>query len=1483
MDAVVGMRDLLAAANRQKEDAFVNGLEAVIQAQKAQEARIAAQDEQIAFLKAQSNDGVEQRIADCERRLEERLPQITQAIEKRLGKVESSLGESFHALETLIASLSAGKRKALDLLVAQAVTAFSGSSVHMTDEQRVTFVQKRVRGFLRRRRVVNREDATAKTLAELAAFKETTKRELEEAARGRDAERDAADAARRRADAERDAERDATDAARRRTDDERDAKRDAADAARRADRDEERKERESAVQEGDQALQREREDLARDRDADARARDDEARRREEERAAAVREREEALARREAAATEREAAATGDAAEARAEAARARTESKAETEAEIERLRQEARDKDAAMQRTRAEAAAERVAALEREEKATRDAAQARAEAAAAKGASDELVNFLQQHPDLEKEVADDGAVEQRLIDFEKRSADAFFRLEQMIELRVAQSAELEKRIQAIASGEERIGGSSKRKPVNAVKAKEKVVAKAKRAAKEVEEFTTEFKNAARECFQLIDKDNGGSLSKAEIVEAVRSDRKVIRFLTTCGEDNLIFLLHPPRLAKALEVLDTDNSGEVDIDEWEEATDRGLAKRLDQLANERERREKAAAAEDENFSVEFLGAARKVFEMIDVDESGTLDKAEVVTAVRGNQKVIKFLVNCGEKNLQYLLVPARLDAALAAMDTDRDGSIDCDEWEKCIKLALENKLQQRAAKRELDDKKAAKQIEEFTHEFKNAARECFQLIDIDEGGSLSTSEIVRAVKEDRKVIAFLQTCGEDNLQFLLHPPRLKKALAILDTDASGEIDIDEWEEAINRGLAKRLEAMAKERERMKRAAEQADKEFSAEFLSAAREVFQMIDADESGTLEKAEVVRACAINEKVIAFLQDCGDANLQYLLVPARLEAALAQMDTDNDGSISSDEWADCIENALATKLEQRAVAHEVELQQTLKTVSVVAPIIEYDPLPEPVGEENAELREDVTKLTHFVDRLQIRCEDFFKQQAAEQAKANEDHVQERRVRLNCVDALQALRDGVGAARGVDGRTGSELESLDSVCRRTLAALPTRKTLLKDPEPRALKPSALLRLRMAAAALDRAVDATVEEPFALAGALNHAQRSQPRLQDANEDPYSTWHAPLASALDATCALLDRHASPSAGALDLLKVCPPKRKRRNPEETPCSNDEALAEWGRRMDKGLVPAARQWRVVSGLVDDDTEDTQPPVVQAVYEDVWTSDGEDTGVLKRDVVQAQTTAEAAQRACLRLDAALEEIVAQMRGGFASKGDLKEVEEHLRRLASIQRGTADEIAANRSGLSDYERELQRVADSVRASQAKTPRYDRLEQLILRKADAEAVARVTTEIRGRVDGVEIKAAEFVVPEPQMGDEVFSVRWMGGQRSYAPPQNAPEPVRQRSMGVMPPSASVDLDVAGTRAPVDRRQVRIATPPRGMRAQDMRLAMEAPDVFLAMQNRNKPLAKQPPKHMRAEVAARVAPPMGRHSVASRDEFPPGPGMY
>ena len=65
---------------------------------------------------------------------------------------------------------------------------------------------------------------------------------------------------------------------------------------------------------------------------------------------------------------------------------------------------------------------------------------------------------------------------------------------------------------------------------------------------------------------------------------------------------------------------------------EEAIQRGLKRRLEQLSEERERRARAAAAADEDFSAEFLTMARQVFDMIDVDESGYLDKDEIIDAV-----------------------------------------------------------------------------------------------------------------------------------------------------------------------------------------------------------------------------------------------------------------------------------------------------------------------------------------------------------------------------------------------------------------------------------------------------------------------------------------------------------------------------------------------------------------------------------------------------------------------------------------------------------------------------------------------------------------------------------------------------------------------------------------------------------------------------------------------------------------------------------
>ena len=121
---------------------------------------------------------------------------------------------------------------------------------------------------------------------------------------------------------------------------------------------------------------------------------------------------------------------------------------------------------------------------------------------------------------------------------------------------------------------------------------------------------------------------------------------------------------------------------------------------------------------------------------------------------------------------------------------RGSPVDVPPRETCIEDALNNKLAARAAKRELDAKNAAKEIEEFTNEFLSAARRCFELIDKDGGGTLSPAEIVEAVKSDEEVKDFLQNCGEENLQFLLKPKRLDHALQQLDTDNSGEVDVEE---------------------------------------------------------------------------------------------------------------------------------------------------------------------------------------------------------------------------------------------------------------------------------------------------------------------------------------------------------------------------------------------------------------------------------------------------------------------------------------------------------------------------------------------------------------------------------------------------------------------------------------------------------------------------------------------------------------------
>ena len=74
-------------------------------------------------------------------------------------------------------------------------------------------------------------------------------------------------------------------------------------------------------------------------------------------------------------------------------------------------------------------------------------------------------------------------------------------------------------------------------------------------------------NAARDVFIMMDKDDSGTLTKEEILHAVKTEDEVQKFLISCGNPNLADLMVPSKLERTLAELDTDKSGEVDLPEW----------------------------------------------------------------------------------------------------------------------------------------------------------------------------------------------------------------------------------------------------------------------------------------------------------------------------------------------------------------------------------------------------------------------------------------------------------------------------------------------------------------------------------------------------------------------------------------------------------------------------------------------------------------------------------------------------------------------------------------------------------------------------------------------------------------------------------------------------------------------------------------------------------------------------------------------------
>ena len=164
---------------------------------------------------------------------------------------------------------------------------------------------------------------------------------------------------------------------------------------------------------------------------------------------------------------------------------------------------------------------------------------------------------------------------------------------------------------------------------------------------------------------------------------------------------------------------------------------------------------------------FLNIARQVFDMMDTDLNGSLDRDEILDGVKNNKKVKHFLKNCGHEDLQYLMEPDRLEVSLKAIDEDGDGQVGLMEWEHAIRRALNRKLRAAEKRREelrrkKIEKAPLKELREFLIRMNDRFKErckaegtvstlrgnwerMFNEIDDDGSGTLSIDELAEGLQ------------------------------------------------------------------------------------------------------------------------------------------------------------------------------------------------------------------------------------------------------------------------------------------------------------------------------------------------------------------------------------------------------------------------------------------------------------------------------------------------------------------------------------------------------------------------------------------------------------------------------------------------------------------------------------------------------------------------------------------------------------------
>ena len=402
-------------------------------------------------------------------------------------------------------------------------------------------------------------------------------------------------------------------------------------------------------------------------------------------------------------------------------------------------------------------------------------------------------------------------------------------------------------------------------------------------------------------------------------------------------------------------------------------------------------------------------------------------------------------------------------------------------------------------------------------------------------------------------------------------------------------------------------------------------------------------------------------------------------------------------------------------------------------------------------GTSALELRRDLNVLTHFADELQKEQRTF-----EEDLKSRPDPItaialkevqDDDHARTACVRALRELTDALAARRSQNLISSNNnepqdepksddsddpsmlLEAIDVAACGALHALENDDTAPGTKEKRPLPPAASVELRVLTALLDSAGDYALETVMPTSSAVGHAAS----IANVGTIEQKTWAEALGALLEAIRDLLDKHASPTRTDLDILRL--------------------------RAELNGLPNAilgRQSRFALGDHDgdDDSKWRESELVSRILRrrvpkgeakllySRWSDLAVNLDRLNHRVEVTETEssgtrkmATAARRHVQTLDDAVGEVVVQMKQGFASQADVRQVHSALAQLGARLKSTKDDLETTSKALaSEYAEKVKSLADGL-AAKGGSLDYSRLEALLKRKADVGDIE----SLRGQLD------------------------------------------------------------------------------------------------------------------------------------------------